>query len=259
MKGKAGIIMKMLNGRTAVVTGGGSGMGQQIALLFAKEGAEVFILGRTKSKLEETVRLASRIGRSIKSVVCDVSNENEVFGFFRSLKMRGVTANVIVNCAGIINVKLPNGELDNRAVMNVNFLGTMNICDCAIKHMIENKVPGSIINIASIAGHDGSSEFHSYAASKGAILAYTKSIAMAYGSDGIRANSISPGVVVTPMSYVETPDYDDYVPEMIEMHPLGRLGKPEDVAQAALFFASDMSAWITGQDLIVDGGYTLRE
>lgn len=251
--------MGMLNGRRVVVTGGGSGMGQEIALLFAQEGAKVFILGRTKCKLDETVQLASRIEKNIESIVCDVSNENEVSAFFNSIKNRGIIPDVIVNCAGIINVKLPNGDLDNQAVMNVNFLGTMNMCNCAIKHMIENKTTGSIINIASIAGHDGSSEFHSYAASKGAILAYTKSIAMAYGSNGIRVNSISPGIVVTPMSYVETPNYDDYIPEMIEMHPLGRLGKPEDVAKVALFFASDMSTWITGQDIIVDGGYTLRE
>lgn len=251
--------MRLLEGHVAIITGGGSGMGRQIALLFAEEGAKVFILGRTQRKLDETVRLALQTGNKIECFRCDVSDEKQINAFFEQLSNMGIIADIIINCAGVINVKTSDGKLDDSIVISVNFMGTMYTCNCAIKHMLDNEVSGSIINISSIAGHDGSSEFHSYAASKGAILAYTKSLAMSYGSNGIRVNSISPGVVVTPMSYVETPNYDDFIPEMIKMHPLGRLGKPEDIAKAALFLASNMSDWITGQDLVVDGGYTLRE
>lgn len=250
--------MKLLENSIAVISGGGSGMGQRTALEFLNQGARVFILGRTEKKLQNTVCLSGN-NPKIEYAVCDVSKKDQVERFFDSLADRGIVVNLVVNCAGVINVKKNNGEMDDETVINVNLLGTMNVCDCSIKKMIQNKIKGSVINIASIAGHDGSSEFPSYAASKGAVLAYTKSIAMIYGEYGVRINSISPGVVVTPMSYVETPNYDDYIPELISMHPLKRLGKPEDIAQTALFLASSMSDWITGQDITVDGGYTLRE
>lgn len=248
--------MGILDGKTALITGGGSGIGKSIALEFCKEGADVVIVGRTERKLFDTVLKSNA---RIHCFAGDVSDKKFVLSLFNEFRNNAITPDIIVNCAGVINVKDSTGKLNDEIVMNVNFMGTMNICSSAIDLLIKQNSPGSIINIASIAGHYGSSEFHSYAASKGAILAYTKSIAMNYGKNGIRANTISPGVIVTPMSYIETPDFDNYIPEMIEMHPIGRLGAPLDIAKAALFFASSMSEWITGQDLIVDGGYTLRE
>lgn len=248
--------MNILSGSTALVTGGGSGMGRAIALEFEKEGAVVSIVGRTELKLQQTVNMSKG---NIRYFVGDVSNKDFVKNLFEDLENNRIVPDIIVNCAGVINERYDNGELNDNIVMDVNFMGTMNVCSSAVDKLIKYKQSGSIINIASIAGHYGSSEYHSYAASKGAILAYTKSLAMTYGQYGIRANTISPGVVVTPMSYKETPDYDKYVPDLIKMHPLGRLGKPIDIAKTAVFFASSMSEWITGSDLVVDGGYTLRE
>lgn len=249
----------MLNGKIAIVTGGGSGMGRSAALELARNGAEVFILGRTEEKLVDTLRLAEQEKMTLHYKVCDVSDIEKVTLFLSELNERGVCPDIVVNCAGIINIKREDGSFDNDIIFRVNILGMMNVCDIAIKNMISSKKQGTIINIASIAGHDGSSDFPSYAASKGAVLAYTKSLAMKYGKKGIRANTISPGVIVTPMSYAETPNFDDYIPELIQMHPLRRLGKPEDIAKVILFLASDLSEFITGQDIVVDGGYTLRE
>jgi len=250
---------KMLNKKIAVVTGGGSGMGRSAALELARNGAEVFILGRTEEKLIDTLRLAEMENLSLYYKVCDVSNMEAVTLFFNELTIKEICPDIIVNCAGVINIKKDDGSFDNDIIFRVNILGMMNVCDIAIQNMILRKKQGTIINIASIAGHDGSSDFPSYAASKGAVLSYTKSLAMKYGKNGIRINSISPGVIVTPMSYIETPNFDDYIPELIQMHPLRRLGKPEDIAKTILFFASDLSEFITGQDIVVDGGYTLRE
>lgn len=249
----------MLSGKVAVVTGGGSGMGRSTALELARNGAEVFILGRTEEKLVETMKLAQQEKLELHYNVCDVSDVNRVNAFMKGLAAEGVVPDVVVNCAGVINVKKDDGDFDNDIIFKVNILGMMNVCDAAIQFMISGGKTGAIINIASIAGHDGSSDFPSYAASKGAVLSYTKSLAMKYGKKGIRVNSISPGVIVTPMSYIETPNFDDYIPDLIQMHPLQRLGKPEDIAKVVLFFASDLSAFVTGQDIVVDGGYTLHE
>lgn len=249
----------MLNRKMAIVTGGGSGMGQSTALELARNGAEVFILGRTKEKLIDTLKLAEAEKLLLNYKVCDVSNMEEVKHFFNELIAEERCPDIIVNCAGVINVKKDDGSFDDDIIFRVNILGIINVCDIAIEKMILKKKPGTIINIASIAGHDGSSDFPSYAASKGAVLSYTKSLAMKYGKNGIRINSISPGVIVTPMSYIETPNFDDYIPELIQMHPLRRLGKPDDIAKTVLFLASDLSEFITGQDIVVDGGYTLRE
>lgn len=249
----------MLNGKVAIITGGGSGMGRSAALELARSGAEVFILGRTEEKLIDTLRLAKEEKLSLHYKVCDVSDIEKVAMFLGDLTAKEICPDIVVNCAGVINVKRADGSFDNDIVFRINILGMMNVCDVAIQNMILKKRPGTIINIASIAGHDGSSDFPSYAASKGAVLSYTKSLAMKYGKNGIRANTISPGVIVTPMSYIETPNFDDYIPDLIQMHPLRRLGKPEDVAKVILFLASELSEFITGQDIVVDGGYTLRE
>lgn len=251
--------MKMLKGKTAVITGGGSGMGRAIAMRFLIEGANVFLLGRTEKKLIETIKLLEEVKGNIDYSVCDVSNKLQVKNSFQYILEQGTNFDIIVNCAGVINVKKANGDMDHDAVMDINFKGILNVCEIAVEYLCDFNKSASIINISSISGHNGSVGFPSYAASKGAVLAYTKSLAMKYGKNGIRVNSISPGVVVTPMSYIERPNYDECIPRLVKKHPLGRLGKPEDIADAALFFGSSMSDWITGQDLIVDGGYTLQQ
>lgn len=249
----------MLKGKTAIVTGGGSGIGRSIALELACNGATVYILGRTEAKLVDTVMIAKRRSLNIQYKVCDVSNANEVKTFFNELSSVGLAADIIVNNAGIICANTTDCSVGDETILRVNTIGVINICTTAINRLVSLSKPGVVVNIASLAGHNGSSEFPAYAASKGAVISYTKSLALKFGKNGIRANSISPGVIVTPMSYIETPSFDDYVPDMIAMHPLQRLGTPEDISKVVLFLVSDMSSFVTGQDIIVDGGFTLRE
>ena len=199
-------VRKMLNGKIAIVTGGGSGIGSSTAIELARNRADVFILGRTEEKLIDTIKLAEQEKLELHYKVCDVSNINEVKIFINELSKNGTVPDIIVNCAGVINVKKDDGGFDNDIVFRVNIMGMMNICDEVIQSMISCGKHGTIISIASIAGHYGSSDFPSYAASKGAVFSYTKSLAMKYGRYGIRANTISPGVIVTPMSYIETPN-----------------------------------------------------
>ena len=123
----------------------------------------------------------------------------------------------------------------------------------------ENNIKGNIINIGSIVANNGSKYFPIYSASKAGIVAFSKSIASRYGKLGIRCNIISPGVIKTPMSYIETPDFDDYIEDIENNTPLERLGNPDDIAKVALFLDSDNSLFITGQDIVVDGGYTLSQ
>ena len=249
----------MLKGKKFIVTGGGSGIGRSTSIELAQNGAEVLIIGRSEEKLINTVSIADSKNLVISYKVCDVSDAHAVAELFENLNGLGFVPNGVVNAAGVINIRKADGAMDDEIVLKINTLGTILMCEAAIQSMIRHGIGGGIVNIASIAGHDGSSEYPSYAASKGAILSYTKSLAMKHGKDGIRINSISPGVIHTAMSYVETPNFDDYIPELIQMHPLRRLGTPEDIAKVAVFLLSDNASFVTGQDLIVDGGYTLRE
>ena len=133
------------------------------------------------------------------------------------------------------------------------------MCLKVIDNWKENNIKGNIINIGSIAARNGSKYFPIYASSKGGIIAFSKSIASRYGEYGIRCNVISPGVIKTPMSYIETPNFDDYIEEIENKTPLKRLGNPQDIANVALFLANNSSYFITGQEIIVDGGYTLSQ
>jgi len=143
-------------------------------------------------------------------------------------------------------------------MMDINIKGVFHTTRFVLHNMVENRRNGTIVNIASICAYRASSGYATYSASKGAVIAYTRVIALQYGKYGIRANCVSPGAVDTPMAYVDRTDFPGMISRLNEMHPLGRIGRPEDIACAVLFLSCDESAWITGQDLIVDGGLTIR-
>ncbi len=245
----------MFYGKKVIITGGGSGMGQETALEFARQGAEVFIIGRSDYKLIQTSKIAHSEGLRISYQVCDVANKEQVADFFD--RFENNPPQIVVNAAGVINVQKKDGAQDDETTMRVNYFGTFNVCEKAIPMMIRAKVEGIIINIASIAGINGSGKFLTYSASKGAVISYTKGLARMYGKNGIRVNAISPGVIVTPMSYVENPNFNDGMERRIQQHPLKRLGTARDVALAVMFLASDNSSFITGHNLVVDGGLTI--
>ena len=238
-----------------LVTGGGTGIGEAIAKLFCKEEYEVYIIGRRKETLE---KVCSDTNNLIHYFVCNINNENDVNEVIDKLD----PVDVLINCAGIIS----SGEeserynfLELNDIINTNLKSTLAICLKIIDKWKKNNTKGNIINIGSIAARNGSKYFPIYSSSKAGLVAFSKSIASRYGEDGIRCNVISPGVIRTPMSYIETPNFDDYVEEIENKTPLKRIGSPNDIAKVALFLDSSDSEFITGQEIIVDGGYSLNQ
>ena len=241
--------------KKVLITGGGTGIGKTIAKTFYEKGYEVYILGRRKEKLEE---VCNDTNNSINYFICDISNDNETKRIINKLN----NIDTLINCAGIISSgeekeKYDYFELNN--IIDTNLKGTISMCLQIIDKWKENNIKGNIINIGSIVANNGSKYFPIYSASKAGIIAFSKSIASRYGELGIRCNVISPGVIKTPMSYIETPDFDDYIQDIENNTPLRRLGNTEDIAKVALFLDSDNSLFITGQDIVVDGGYTLSQ
>lgn len=241
--------------KKVLITGGGTGIGKAIAKTFYEKGYEVYILGRRKEKLKEVCNDTSN---SINYFICDISNDNETKRIINKLNH----IDTLINCAGIISSgeekeKYDYLELNN--IIDTNLKGTISMCLQMVDKWKENNIKGNIINIGSIVANNGSKYFPIYSASKAGIVAFSKSIASRYGELGIRCNIISPGVIKTPMSYIETPNFDDYIEDIESNTPLGRLGNPNDIAKVALFLDSDNSLFITGQDIVVDGGYTLSQ
>lgn len=241
--------------KTVLITGGGTGIGKAIAKTFYEKGYKVYILGRRKEKLEE---VCNDTNNSINYFICDISNGNDIKQIINKLN----NIDTLINCAGIISSgeeKEKYDYLELNSIIDTNLKGTISMCLQMIDKWKENNIKGNIINIGSIAANNGSKYFPIYSASKAGIVAFSKSIASRYGKLGIRCNIISPGVIKTPMSYIETPDFDDYIEDIENNTPLERLGNPDDIAKVALFLDSDNSLFITGQDIVVDGGYTLSQ
>lgn len=241
--------------KKVLITGGGTGIGEAIAKIFYSNGYEVYILGRRKEKLEE---VCNDTNNKINYFVCNINNTEEVDKIINQIDR----IDTLVNCAGIISSgeeseKYDYLELNN--IINTNLKSILSICLQMIDKWKENNICGNIINIGSIAAKNGSKYFPIYSSSKAGIIAFSKSIASRYGEYGIRCNVISPGVIKTPMSYIETPNFDDYIEEIEYKTPLRRLGQPNDIANVALFLDSNSSQFITGQEIIVDGGYTLSQ
>jgi NAD(P)-dependent dehydrogenase (short-subunit alcohol dehydrogenase family) len=245
-----------------IITGAASGMGEATAELLAKKGYDVALIDLSKQKL---TNLKQRLGSSITAIekVLDVSNAaetNSIFDYlFKNFSIEG-----LIHCAGIISsqeeefLSDTNNE-ESLRIIQTNIIGTLNTNRAFIRNAVNNSRKYSIVNIASISATFNSADFPSYSLSKGAIISLTKSLALSYGSKGIRVNCISPGVVKTPMSYIETPNFDDYIDELNQLHPLGRIGTPLDVAKLLKFLISEESEWITGQNFVIDGGYTLSK
>lgn len=240
--------------KTVLITGGNSGIGASCAITFATNNYKVYILGRDKQKLETVKKLNS----NIDCIECDIQNKSKLQEVIDKIE----NIDVLINCAGVINSGEEEETLDLETldyVLDINLKGTITTSLLTIEKMINNNIKGTIINISSIAAHNGSKYFPIYSASKGGIISFTKSIASRYGKKGIRCNIISPGVIKTPMSYIETPNFDDYIEDIANNTPLGRLGEPSDIANVSLFLSSNQSSFITGQEIIVDGGYTLSQ
>ena len=253
--------MDALKGKTAIVTGGTSGIGESIAKIFVSEGAKVVIVGRRE---EEGRALEKQIG--VRFVRADMANEADVKGMVdQTLEWFG-RLDCLVNNAGIPSPMISITEIDVATidqVLAVNVRGVILGAKHAALAMLQTG-SGSIINIGSVAGHRGGLSAHVYSASKGAVSAFTRSAAAELGEKGIRVNTISPGAIVTGIfgksAGLEGSKADRVAGVVKEIfatiQPIPRAGLPDDIAQAAVFLASDASGFVNGQDIVIDGGQT---
>ncbi|TDE50083.1 SDR family NAD(P)-dependent oxidoreductase [Flavobacterium sp. GT3P67] len=249
--------MFSLQDKKAVITGGGSGIGKAIAALFAKQGAEVHIVELTEESAKTAVDEIKANGGKVFSHACNVAKQQEVLTTFEKIG----NFNILVNNAGIAHVgkvdTTPEADFDR--IMNVNVKGVYNCLHAAIPHF-RNSGGGVILNMASIAAWVGIPDRFAYSTAKGAVMAMTLSVAKDYINENIRCNSISPARVHTP--FVDgfiSKNYPDNQAEMFDKlsksQPIGRMGKPEEIAALALFLCSDESGFITGSDYPIDGGF----
>lgn len=249
--------MERLAGKVALITGSASGLGQVAAQLFAREGAHVVVADVIDGA--EAVAAITAAGGTASYVNCDVTNEASVVAAVAHAVDTYGSLDVMFNNAGVMlsdddNPVTTPLETYERT-MDINVKGVLLGCRAAIPVM-QRQGRGSIVNVASFVAHMGAATPQvAYTASKGAVLAMTREIAVIYARQGIRANSLCPGPVMTPLlaKFLS----DDAKRERRLVHiPMGRFGAPEEIAQGALFLASDESSWMTGQSLIIDGGIT---
>ena len=249
--------MFRLDGKTAVITGGGSGIGKAVAAVFAKQGAFVHIIELTAEHAKEAADEIKKSGGNVQTHGCNVASQQEVLATFEKIG----AINVLVNNAGIAHIgKADNtSEADFDRVMTVNVKGVYNCLHAAIPQLRKSG-GGAILNMASVAALTGLADRFAYSTSKGAIMAMTMSVARDYMKENIRCNSVSPARVHTPFvdGYLQK-NYPDNRDEMFEKlskaQPIGRMGKPEEVANLVLYLCSDEASFITGIDYPIDGGF----
>ncbi|HJN89760.1 MAG TPA: SDR family NAD(P)-dependent oxidoreductase [Verrucomicrobiota bacterium] len=252
--------MFSLSGKSAVVTGAGSGIGQAIALALAKQGASVDVLEINDEAAGETVEQIRYAGGQAEATACDVGDHSQVQDIFNKLGSDRGGLDCLVNNAGIAHVGniTDTSEEDFDRVMNVNLKGVFNCLKGGVKLMLESG-GGSIVNIASTVATMAINNRLAYSTSKGGVLAMTYSVAKDHLHDNIRCNAILPGRIHTP--FVEgfiAKNYPDNQKEMFrklsDYQPIGRMGKPEEIAAMAVFLCSDEASFITGAPFPVDGG-----
>jgi 2-keto-3-deoxy-L-fuconate dehydrogenase len=250
--------MFSLVGKKAVVTGGGSGIGKAISLLFARQGADVHIIEITEESAKLVADEIKANCGNVSSYVCNVSNHQEVLDTFNKIGR----IDILVNNAGIAHIGKADNTLeeDFDRIVNVNIKGVYNCLHAGIPQM-RNSNGGVIINVASVAALVGIPERFAYSAAKGAVIAMTLSVAKDYINEGIRCNSVSPARVHSP--FVEgfiSKNYPGKEKEVFEKlsksQPIGRMAEPEEIANLILFLCSDEASFITGCDYPIDGGFT---
>ncbi len=242
----------MIEGKVALVTGASSGIGRAIAKKFVENGAFVLGIARSEEKLKA---LKEELGDSFDYRVADVSDHGRAKEIVDELVKEKGRIDILVNNAGITQdtliLRMDEGKWDR--VININLKGAFNYSRHAASHMARQR-SGVIINISSIVGIYGNAAQVNYAASKAGLIGLTKSLAKELGKRGIRVVAIAPGFIETPMTENLPQKIKDAV---LEMTPLGRFGKPEEVANVALFLASDMASFITGAVIEVSGGLVI--
>jgi NAD(P)-dependent dehydrogenase (short-subunit alcohol dehydrogenase family) len=249
--------MFLLHQKTAVVTGGGSGIGKEVCIVLAKQGAKVYVVDLSEQSANDTVGIIKKEGGEAKSIVIDVTNQKVLMTAYAQIE----AVHILVNCAGISHIgnATSTEEQDFEKIFNVNVKGVYNSLHAAIP-IIQKSGGGAIVNISSIVAKVGVSDRFAYGMSKGAVHAMTLSVAKDYIKDNIRCNSISPGRVHTPFvdGFLKK-NYPGKEAEMFDKlsktQPIGRMGKPIEIAHQVLYLCSDEASFITGSDYAIDGGY----
>jgi L-rhamnose 1-dehydrogenase len=248
-----------MNGKVAIVTGAARGIGRAIALRFGQEGASVAVVDLREAEGHETVRLIEAAGSQAMFIHTDVSDQNQVQAMVDTVVKQWGTIHILVNNAGICPFEdfLEMSEDLWDQVLDVNLKGYFLCSQAVAKVMVEQGVKGRIIAVSSISSEFGGSSQAHYCASKAGINLLVKSIAISLGPYGITCNAVLPGTVETDINReaLADPAVRDY---WSKRAPLGRLGRPEDIAGPVLFFASDDSDWCTGSMLVVDGGTSVN-
>lgn len=247
--------MASLTDKKALITGASRGIGRAIALAFAKEGASLALFATSNDKLAETAAKCAEAGcKTVHTFGLDVRNSADVDGAVKKAAEVLGGLDIVVNNAGVTkdNLLMRLSDDDYNAVLDTNLKGAFNVTRAATRSLMKSKA-GRLINIASIVGITGNAGQTNYAASKGGLIAFTKSVAKELSGRGVTANVIAPGFIETDM----TSGLDPKVKEAaLKEILLGRMGKPEDIAQAAVYLASDAAGYITAQVLVIDGGLT---
>ena len=249
-----------LKNKVALVTGGGSGIGKAISLTFAKQGAEVHILDFNLEAAQETVKEIEILGEKAAAHKCDVANKENVDSIIKNISANG-NIDILINNAGIAHIGNIEAceEEDLDRLYNVNIKGVYN-CIKACLPALKKTGNGVILNLASIASTVGINDRFAYSMTKGAVLTITYSIAKDFIKDGIRCNCIAPGRVHTPFvdGFIKK-NYPGKEEEMFEKlsqtQPIGRMGKPQEMADLVLFLCSDEAGFITGANYAIDGGF----
>ena len=253
---------RRLAGKRALITGAGSGIGRAIALAFAAEGARIQSSDVDPESAEETARMVTASGGVVVTLQCDVSHPESARRAVAAMEADFGGIDVLVNNAAFFATRMPVGELDEALwarTMDVNLSGPFLMSRYAVPVMARGG-GGSIIHVASAHGHVANFGQAAYCASKGGLIMLSKGIAVDHAKDGIRSNTLSPGGIATQgMADLYGGDWERAEREWGEpMHVLGRNGRVEEIAAGAVFLASDESSFMTGADLLVDGGYTAR-
>ena len=242
-----------LEGKSAIITGGGSGIGLACARLFYNEGAQVSIIGRRQERLEVAKKI---IGSGLLTVVGNLKDNNDLDDLVSKTLNTFGKIDIVINNGGIFSGSQVHETKDENwdNIIETNIRAVFQLTKRVLPHMIDLKT-GAFVNISSIAGLIALPGVAAYNTSKAALIQFSRSIAMEYGSLGIRSNAVCPGLVKTEMTK-ELMENEDLMQEWSKDYPIGRFGDPEDIANACLYLASDESSFVTGIALPVDGGFT---